>query len=152
MKPRSIVTNLAFITLRTKSFYLSTFLLLCFGLSTQAQDIFRTDKTDSLPNLELIEEIKLDSIYVQPKDSIPTKEPLLLDLIRYTAQDSVKINQKTNKIRLYNKARIEYQDMELEAGLIVMDYSKNEVYAGRIADSTGVLHKNLFLFKEEMTA
>ena len=29
--------------------------------------------------------------------------------------------------------------MELEAGLIVMDYSKNEVYAGRIADSTGVL-------------
>ena len=114
-------------------------MLLCFGLSTQAQDIFRTDKTDSLPNLELIEEIKLDSINVQPKDSIPTKEPLLLDLIRYTAQDSVKINQKTNKIRLYNKARIEYQDMELEAGLIVMDYSKNEVYAGRIADSTGVL-------------
>ena len=40
---------------------------------------------------------------------------------------------------MYNKARIEYQDMELEAGLIVMDYSKNEVYAGRIADSTGVL-------------
>ncbi|MGB1445840.1 MAG: putative LPS assembly protein LptD, partial [Flavobacteriaceae bacterium] len=139
MKHRSNDTNLAFITLRTKSFYLSTFLLLCFGLSTQAQDIFRTDKTDSLPNLELIEEIKLDSINVQPKDSIPTEEPLLLDLIRYTAQDSVKINQKTNKIRLYNKARIEYQDMELEAGLIVMDYSKNEVYAGRIADSTGVL-------------
>ena len=107
-------------------------------LNTSARH-FRTDKTDSLPNLELIEEIKLDSINVQPKDSIPTKEPLLLDLIRYTAQDSVKINQKTNKIRLYNKARIEYQDMELEAGLIVMDYSKNEVYAGRIADSTGVL-------------
>ena len=62
-----------------------------------------------------------------------------MDLIRYSAQDSGKINQKTNKIRLYNKARIEYQDMELEAGLIVMDYSKNEVYAGRIADSTGVL-------------
>ena len=125
--------------MRTKSFILSTYLLLCFGLSTQAQDKFPAKTTDSLPELELIKEIKLDSISIQAKDSIPTKEPLLLDLIRYTAQDSVKINQKTNKIRLYNKARIEYQDMELEAGLIVMDYSKNEVYAGRIADSTGVL-------------
>ena len=125
--------------MRTKSFIFSTYLLLCFGLSTQAQNTFSTKTTDSLPQLDLIEEIKLDSISIQVKDSIPSKEPLLLDLIRYTAQDSVKINQKTNKIRLYNKARIEYQDMELEAGLIVMDYSKNEVYAGRIADSTGVL-------------
>ena len=125
--------------MRTKSFIFSTYLLLCFGLSTQAQNTFSNKTTDSLPQLELIEEIKLDSISIQAKDSIPSKEPLLLDLIRYTAQDSVKINQKANKIRLYNKARIEYQDMELEAGLIVMDYSKNEVYAGRIADSTGVL-------------
>lgn len=108
-------------------------------LSLYGQDNFSFQKKDSLVDLERIEEIKLDSISVQAKDSIPPKEPLLLDRIRYTAQDSVKINQKTNKIRLYNKARIEYQDMELEAGLIVMDYSKNEVYAGRIADSNGVL-------------
>ncbi len=60
-------------------------------------------------------------------------------MIRYTAKDSVKINQKTNKIRLYNEAQLEYQDMRLTAGLIVLDYTKNEVYAGRIADSTGVL-------------
>ena len=73
------------------------------------------------------------------KDSIPANEPLLLDLIKYTAQDSVKINQKTNKIRLYNKAVLTYQDMELQAGIIVMDYTKNEVYAGRIKDSLGQL-------------
>ena len=75
---------------------------------------------------------------------------MLLDLIRYTAKDSVKINQKTNKIRLYNEAKLEYQDMELTAGLIVLDYTKNEVYAGRIADSTGTLTQNLFLFKVVM--
>ena len=72
-------------------------------------------------------------------DSIPPKKPLLLDLIKYTAQDSVTINQKTNKIRLYNKAVLTYQDMELRAGIIVMDYTKNEVYAGRIKDSIGTL-------------
>ena len=96
-------------------------------------------ETDSLPILELIEEIKLDSISVVANDSIPSKKPLLLDLIKYTAQDSVTINQKTNKIRLYNKAVLTYQDMELRAGIIVMDYTKNEVYAGRIKDSIGTL-------------
>jgi hypothetical protein len=30
-----------------------------------------------------------------------------------------------------------YQDIELKAGKIVLDYEKNEVYAGRIKDSTG---------------
>ena len=72
-------------------------------------------------------------------DSIPKKEPLLLDLINYNAQDSVKIDQKENKIRLYNKAVLTYEDMTLEAGIIVLDYTINEVYAGRIADSLGVL-------------
>ena len=133
------MTNLAFITLRTKSFIFSTYLLLCFGLTLQAQERYAPTNTAALDSIDLIEEIKLDSISVQPVDSLSLKKPLLLDLINYSAQDSVKINQKTNKIRLYNKARIEYQDMELEAGLIVMDYSKNEVYAGRIADSTGRL-------------
>ena len=104
-----------------------------------AQDNFPAKIQDSLPLNDLIEEIKLDSISVQANDSIPEKKPLLLDLIRYTAKDSVKINQKTNKIRLYNEAKLEYQDMELTAGLIVLDYTKNEVYAGRIADSTGTL-------------
>jgi len=125
--------------LRTKSFYLSILLLFCGFSLTLSQDNFPAKKQDSLIPFELIEEIKLDSISIQAKDSIPENKPLLLDLIRYTAKDSVKINQKTNKIRLYNEAKLEYQDMELSAGLIVLDYTKNEVYAGRIPDSTGRL-------------
>jgi lipopolysaccharide assembly outer membrane protein LptD (OstA) len=31
-----------------------------------------------------------------------------------------------------------YQDIELKSGIIVIDYNKSEVYAGRIKDSTGV--------------
>ena len=76
---------------------------------------------------------------VKVSDSIPEKKPLLLDLIKYKAQDSVKINRRENKMRLYNQAEITYQDMKLSAGLIVLDYSKNEVYAGRIKDALGNL-------------
>ncbi len=79
-------------------------------------------------------------------DSIPKNNPLLLDLINYNAIDSVKIDQKENKIRLYNKAVLTYEDMRLESGIIVLDYTTNEVYAGRISDSDGVLsQKPIFI-------
>lgn len=70
-------------------------------------------------------------------DSINKKPTLLLDKIKYKAKDYVKLSQKDQKIYLYNEAEIQYQDTELKAGIIIMDYIKNEVYAGRIKDSLG---------------
>ncbi|HET8736618.1 MAG TPA: putative LPS assembly protein LptD [Pricia sp.] len=70
-------------------------------------------------------------------DSVNAKEPLLLDKIKYKAKDYVRLSQKEQKIYLYNEAEIYYQDTELKAGIIVLDYVKNEVYAGRIKDSLG---------------
>ena len=70
-------------------------------------------------------------------DSVNAKKPLLLDNITYKAKDYVKLSQKDNKIYLYNEAEIYYQDTELKAGIIIMDYVKNEVYAGRMKDSLG---------------
>lgn len=70
-------------------------------------------------------------------DSLNQKPPLLLDKIKYKAKDYVKLSQKENKIYLYNEAEIYYQDTELKAGVIIMDYIKNEVYAGRMVDSLG---------------
>ena len=72
-------------------------------------------------------------------DSIPKKEPTLLDKVRYKAKEYVRINRKENKLYLYDEAELYYQDMELKAGIIVLDYSINEVTAGRIPDSSGVL-------------
>lgn len=70
-------------------------------------------------------------------DSTKQKKPLLSDKIKYKAEDYAKIDQKKKLITLYNKAELYYQDIELKSGIIVMDYEKNEVYAGRIKDSTG---------------
>ncbi len=80
-------------------------------------------------------------------DSVQGKQPLLLDKIKYKAKDYVKLSQKDNKIYLYNEAEIYYQDTELKAGVIVMDYIKNEVYAGRLQDSTGT-YSQLPYFKQ----
>ena len=81
-----------------------------------------------------------DSINIS-NDSVAVKKTLILDLIKYSAKDSVKINKKKNEIYLYNEAVLEYQDMTLNSGVILLNYRKNEVYAGRIPhpDSVGVL-------------
>ncbi len=57
---------------------------------------------------------------------------MLLDKVRYNAKKYVKINRTENKLYLYDEAELYYQDIELRAGIIILDYSKNEVYAGRI--------------------
>ncbi len=49
------------------------------------------------------------------------------------------IDRKNNRIVLYDRARIKYGSIELESGIIVVDNNKNEIYAGRIPDSTGKL-------------
>ncbi|MBL6649651.1 MAG: LPS-assembly protein LptD [Flavobacteriaceae bacterium] len=67
------------------------------------------------------------------------KEPLLLGKITRNAKGFIKINKKEGKLYLYDKAELYYQDTELKSGLIILDYNKNEVSAGRIKDSTGNL-------------
>lgn len=71
------------------------------------------------------------------KDSIQPK--VFLDgTVQYKSENYARIEQKKKIITLYDKAEIYYQDIELKAGIIVLNYEKNEVYAGRIKDSTGV--------------
>ena len=80
-------------------------------------------------------------------DSIPNKEPTLLDKVKYNAKEYVRINRKESKLYLYDEAELYYQDMVLKAGIIILDYAKNEVTAGRIPDSLGVLIQNPY-FKQ----
>jgi lipopolysaccharide assembly outer membrane protein LptD (OstA) len=70
-------------------------------------------------------------------DSLKKKKPILDGKVKYKAEKYAKIDQKKKLVTLYDKAELYYQDIELKSGIIVFDYQKNEVYAGRIKDSTG---------------
>jgi lipopolysaccharide assembly outer membrane protein LptD (OstA) len=72
------------------------------------------------------------------KDSLKRKEGVIGGIIKYKATDLVKLNQSEKTITLYNQAEVYYQDVELKAGIIVINYAKDEVYAGRIKDTAGV--------------
>ena len=66
----------------------------------------------------------MDSISIQSgklKDSVPKKEPTLLDKVKYNAKEYVRINRKENKLYLYDEAELYYQDMELKSGIIILE-------------------------------
>lgn len=81
-----------------------------------------------------VNEIALDSVKT---DSVQPKEELLTDVMDYYGEEYVYMNKKEHKVYMYDKAYITYQDMKIEAGYIILDYSKNEIYARGI-DSAGV--------------
>lgn len=127
-----------------KHLFVFLFVLLCGKATLKAQEdpivplpikaIKDTLTAPLLPPNILNDTVAVDSVKT---DTVPKKQPLLLDKIKYKAKDYVKLSQKDNKIYLYDEAEIYYQDTELKAGVIVMDYVKNEVYAGRMKDSLG---------------
>jgi lipopolysaccharide assembly outer membrane protein LptD (OstA) len=105
-------------------FYHIAYFLFFFGLG-----IIRAQTTASTT---LTDEVLLDSISKSVE-----KKPLLLAEVEYKAKDCVQIDRKNNKLILYNEAELYYQDIELRAGIIILDYQTNEVNAGRIElDST----------------
>ena len=122
--------------------FLLLFLIGSFGISAQedlAQPLPIEAEKDSLAVQEDLPVAVRDSILTDSTqtDSLAPKQSVLTDKIKYKAKDYVRINQKEQKIYLYNEAEIYYEDTELKAGVITMDYVNNEVYAGRIKDSLG---------------
>ncbi|AXT60050.1 LPS-assembly protein LptD [Aquimarina sp. AD10] len=71
------------------------------------------------------------------KDSLAAESQLLTDKVDYKSTDYMRLSRRENKMYLYNEAEIIYGDMQINAGFIVVDNEKNEVYAYGIKDSLG---------------
>ncbi len=141
-------TKIVFIPLHTNLFnivLLSIFLSLgCSSLYSQdikkRQSAIPASKQESKnPNTE---SIKKDSIAKTTNDTIKldtlkVKKSTLNGIVKYKAKQYTKMEPKKKLITLYDNAELYYLDVELKSGIIVMDYEKNEVYAGRIKDSLG---------------
>ena len=76
-------------------------------------------------------------------DSIKPKETIE-DLITHVAKDYTIQDAKNKTVTLYNEANITYTDIDLKAGIVVIDYKKNTLFAKGIKDSTGYIQKPFF--------
>lgn len=101
---------------------------------TQELDSLHITADEMLLNLAEVDTTQRDST---AQDS--TKQGFLQGIISYKAKDYMKMSRTENKIYLYNEAEVIYQDYELKSGIIVIDYTTNEVDAGRIKDSANAL-------------
>ncbi len=79
--------------------------------------------------------ISIDTI--KPKESIE-------DIITHVAKDYTIQNAKNKTVTLYNEAQIVYTDIDLKAGIIVVDYKKSTLFAKGIKDSTGYNQRPVF--------
>ncbi|MGC1631359.1 MAG: putative LPS assembly protein LptD [Gelidibacter sp.] len=151
-KPSHTFTKIHLKALRTKSFHI--LFLLSFTVFNNtlgfAQEIPKK-QTPILPvtqNDSMAVTIKVDSLLLPTailkendsitQDTLPKKKEFLTDKVNYKAKDYVTLNQRLKQTTLYNEAEVYYQDMEIKAGIIVIDHNKNLVYAGRLKDSAGV--------------
>ena len=116
-----------------------------FGIAQDAQNLnssakfvlgndIQKSKNDSITSKD-VKSIEIDSI---TNDSLSKPKSFLEGIVNYKAKDYTSINQKTQQIYLYNEAEIQYKDMDIKAGVIIIDYGKDIIYAGRLKDSLGV--------------
>ena len=62
-------------------------------------------------------------------DTLVSAPEFLEDLVDYYGEDYVYMDQENSKVFMYNKAFMTYLDYRIDAGEIILDYAKNEVYA-----------------------
>ena len=78
---------------------------------------------------------KVDTL--KKKDTIKKPKGALEDVVKYKAKDSIVFNKATHEIILHNETNVQYTDIDITAGIDVINFQKGEVYAGRLKDSLG---------------
>ncbi|MBZ9650402.1 putative LPS assembly protein LptD [Psychroflexus montanilacus] len=127
--------------MRTNLLYILFFigLLVNFGLYGQEKESEKIDFSYLIKN-------KADSITQQVKYAIgdtivqqqkTKKRETLTDVVDAFAKDYKKLSRKNNTMELYNEAVVEYGDMTINAGRILLNNSTREVFAAGIIDSAG---------------
>ncbi|MDG1195010.1 MAG: putative LPS assembly protein LptD [Polaribacter sp.] len=141
-------TNLSYILLFCSFFFIKT---------SFSQDIKSKEKTIiALPKKDTIFLKKKDSLYSSKKDSLllRNKDTVSIDsikpkesvedIITHVAKDYKIQNARDKTVTLYNEANIKYTDIDLKAGIIIIDYKKNTLFAKGIKDSTGYAQRPIF--------
>ncbi|MFT5257841.1 MAG: lipopolysaccharide assembly outer membrane protein LptD (OstA), partial [Arenicella sp.] len=150
-------TKIVFKALQTNLSYILLFCCFFFTKLGFSQDIKPT-KGITIPSMDKnsvpakkikeITSLKKETALLKEKDSIAVDsikpKETLEDLITHIATDYTIQNAKDKTVTLYNEANITYTDIDLKAGIIVVDYTKNTLFAKGIKDSLGYTQRPIF--------
>lgn len=129
-----------------KSYNFQHWLLLLFfvvgsGLVSYAQDTvgMRVQVPDTL--------IDATDSTVRGGYLVPLSKDAVTEIVSYKAVDSVAIDLESKKAFLYKDGEIDFEDMNLKADAVELDFNRQQLRACGIADSTGK-YKGRPLFKQ----
>lgn len=122
---------------------INVIICLLIFLSVNTNNVFAQQIADSTINTN----VKLSS-----NDSIiPLKKKKTFeDRVNYSSKDSITIDLSEKKVYLYNEAKVKYQNIELESGMMSIQFDKKELSAQGIKDSSNNLTQ-FPIFKEGTT-
>ncbi len=104
--------------------------------------------------------LSTENIHAQtlPKDSLST-DTLVKDTLKtgvsndikskvhYVADDTIEFDVEHEKVFMYEKAQVNYENIELKAAYIEVDWNTKNVFSAGLRDSTGKLY-GMPVFKE----
>ena len=131
-------TNLTYIVLSLSLFCINIIHAQEFGKKGKNAPKINKDTT-----IVLNKKDSINNPILKANDSIKPKE-VIDGIISHDAEDYTLQNAKEQTLTLYNKAHVTYTDLDLQAGIIVLNYKNNTVYAKGIKDSLGYHQRPVF--------
>jgi hypothetical protein len=115
-------------------FFIFTFLFLPGYLLLNAQQdstlLFTTDTIPVISDTTLTDSLIIRSPYGPSPDAIKSK-------VDYKAVDSIKFDITSQKVYMYKSNEINYEDINLKADYVEIEFTQKTVYATGTTDSTG---------------
>lgn len=94
--------------------------------------------SDSLLLIDTSTVLLPDSMGAGPEEPLQKISPnALKSRVDFSSVDSLHFDMRDQKVFMYQEAKINYEDINLQANFVEMDFNKTEVYASGLPDSTG---------------
>ncbi|MCB0850403.1 MAG: LPS-assembly protein LptD, partial [Bacteroidetes bacterium] len=77
--------------------------------------------------------LKKDSLHAGISNEIKSK-------VHYTADDTIEFDISNEKVYLYKKAQVNYENIELKAAFISVDWNSKNVFSSGLRDSSGKIY------------
>lgn len=129
--------------------YILLVFCLAIGINSHAQ-VVKSEKDSTTAKIKTSKKLsaKNDSLILKQKDttsldSIKPKEAIN-DIIKHDAKDYTLRDAVKQSLTLYNEAHVVYEDIDLKAGIIIINNKNSTLFAKGIKDSLGYTQRPVF--------
>ncbi len=125
------------------------FIVSCLCVASQAQGVKTRNRRSAVDTTARVINDSARAVIVQSDTNKKTVRSVKIispnaihSVVTYSAKDSTVNDLERRYTYLFGDAVVKYEDMELYADYIEIDFKNNQLYASGVADSSGNVHGN----------